>query len=916
MTDELQHYGTPRHSGRYPWGSGEDPNQRNNDFLSKLETLQRQGKKPTAIAKELGITTTQLRAQKAIAISAQRAALQHQAEKLKGTGMSNVAIGKEMGINESTVRSLLNPSAKARNAILQGTADVLRDRVEKSAHGVIDVGSDTSLYMGISSTKLSTAVSMLEAEGYKVHKFSVPQLGTGKNTTWKVLAKPDVEYHWLTKNPDLVEGVKAFSEDHGRSYFNIEPPRPVSSKRIAVRWGPEGGDQRDGLIELRPGVPELSLGHARYAQVRINVDGTHYLKGMAVHSTDLPDGVDIRFNTNKPVSSDKFKAFKPLNKIKDTDTIDPDLPFGALVNQRHYTDPKTGKKELSALNRVGFKEGTGEEGSWDDWSRALSSQFLSKQRPALARQQLDLTYAQKKAAFDEITSLTNAPVKKKLLDAFAESCDSSAVSLKAHALPRQRNQVIIPIPEMKDNEIYAPQFRPGERVVLVRHPHGGTFEIPELIVNNRNPKAKAILGDAQDAVGINAKVAARLSGADFDGDTVLVIPNNQGHVTTKPALKGLAGFDPVKEYPGYEGMKYLEGKAKQKKMGEVSNLITDMTLRGATEDELARAVRHSMVVIDAEKHKLNYKLSYEQNGIAALRKKYQIKPDGSTGGAATLISRAKSDVRVPERKLRSAKDGGPVDPKTGKLVWVETGKGYIKTHQNEAGEWVPTLNKAGEEQFVGKTTKTTRMALADDAHELVSINGGTVMEGIYANHANKLKALANQARLESLGTPNLKYNPSAAKTYAKEVAALNTKLAIAQKNAPLERLAQAKANGIVAAKKRDNPNMENDELKKIKSIALMSSRAQIGAKKISVDVTPQEWHAIQAGAITHHKLTEILKNTDIDVIKKYATPREAYEVTPQKMARARAMLANGHTQGEIAELLGVPTSTLSDALSR
>lgn len=28
-TDELEHYGTPRHSGRYPWGSGENPYQRN-----------------------------------------------------------------------------------------------------------------------------------------------------------------------------------------------------------------------------------------------------------------------------------------------------------------------------------------------------------------------------------------------------------------------------------------------------------------------------------------------------------------------------------------------------------------------------------------------------------------------------------------------------------------------------------------------------------------------------------------------------------------------------------------------------------------------------------------------------------------------------------------------------------------------
>lgn len=910
MTEELMHYGTPRHSGRYPWGSGEDPNQRNSDFLSKLDALKRQGKTPTAIAKELGITTTQLRAQNAIAIAERRAALAGQAQKLRDTGMGATAIGKEMGMSESSVRSLLDASAQDRNNILKTTADTLRESVEKSAHGVIDIGGSVDRYMGISPTKLTTAAAMLVEEGYKVHKFSVPQLGTNNKTTWRVLAKPDVDYNWITKNPDLIEGVKAFSEDKGRSYMNVEPPRPVSSKRIAVRWGPEGGDQRDGLIELRPGPPDISLGHSRYAQVRINVDGTHYLKGMAVHNPDLPPGVDIRFNTNKPVSSDKFEAFKPLKKDKTTGDIDEDLPFGSVISQRYYVNPKTGKRELSALNRVGSpnKDGAGEEGAWDDWSRALSSQFLSKQRPELAKTQLDLTFTQKKAAFDEINSLNNPAVKKRLMDAFAESCDSTAVTLKAHALPRQRNQVLIPIPEMKDNEIYAPQFRNGETVVLVRHPHGGTFEIPQLTVNNRNPKAKAILGDAEDAVGINHKVAARLSGADFDGDTVLVIPNSLGHVTVKPALKKLEGFDPIREYPGYEGMKYLEGKAKQKKMGEVSNLITDMTLKGATDDELARAVKHSMVVIDAEKHKLDYRRSYVENSIAALRKKYQIKNDGTFGGASTLISRAKSDKRVPERKLRAAKDGGPVDPKTGKLVWVETGNGYTKRTVKRNGETVET--------WVPKTTKGPKMALVDDANELLSINGGTRMEQIYATHANKLKALANQARLESLGTPNLKYSPTAAKTYAKEVASLNNKLAIAMRNAPLERLAQAKANAIVNAKRRADPTMENDELRKVKNVALMQARAMIGAGKVSVQVTPEEWHAIQAGAITHHKLTDILKNTDLDLIKKYATPREAYEVTPQKLARARAMLVNGHTQGEIAELLGVPASTLNDALKQ
>jgi hypothetical protein len=146
----------------------------------------------------------------------------------------------------------------------------------------------------------------------------------------------------------------------------------------------------------------------------------------------------------------------------------------------------------------------------------------------------------------------------------------------------------------------------------VRYPHGGTFEMPELTVNNQNREARSILSDkvkghARDAVGINSKVAARLSGADFDGDTVLVIPNDRRSVKTSAPLKELKDFDPQKRYPGYEGMKVMSDK--QKQMGDVSNLITDMTILGANPAEIARAVKHSMVVIDAEKHKLNYKQS-------------------------------------------------------------------------------------------------------------------------------------------------------------------------------------------------------------------------------------------------------------------------------------------------------------------
>ena len=45
MEDELYHYGTPRHSGRYPWGSGENPYQRldRSDFITTADMMKKQG---------------------------------------------------------------------------------------------------------------------------------------------------------------------------------------------------------------------------------------------------------------------------------------------------------------------------------------------------------------------------------------------------------------------------------------------------------------------------------------------------------------------------------------------------------------------------------------------------------------------------------------------------------------------------------------------------------------------------------------------------------------------------------------------------------------------------------------------------------------------------------------------------------
>ena len=885
----------------YPWGSGNDPYQRNKSFLQYVDELSKKGLTDAQIAEGMNLmksdglpfTSTDVRALKSIAKTANREADISRAIMLKDKGLSNIAIGKTMGLNESSVRSLLDPSLRERNDILKATADMFKERIGEN--GIIDVGTGVENHLGIAPSKKAVAIAMLEEEGYKRYYVPVEQLGTGKKTTTMVLAAPGTKFPDVMARKSEIMPVKAYSEDSGRTFRKVEPPQSIDIKRVGVRWAEEGGATKDGVIELRRGVDDISLGESRYAQVRIKVGDGHYLKGMAMYSDNMPKGVDMVFNTNKARTADKLDAMKPL---KD----DPDLPFGSIVRQKHY-GPE-GKQKLSPINIVGENE----EGRWGEWSKTLSSQMLSKQAPSLAKQQLGLSYDAKKSELDEILALSNPAVKKKLLQEFADGADSSAKHLKAAGLPRTRQHVILPINSLKDNEIYAPNYRQGETVVLIRHPHGGKFEIPELKVNNRNVEANGIIKNAKDAVGINARVAERLSGADFDGDTVLVIPNGRGQVKNAPQLAGLKNFDAKTSYRGYEGMPVMSKKATQKHMGQVSNLITDMTIKGASDAELARAVRHSMVVIDANKHKLNYKLSAEQNGVAELKKKYQSENgDDPRAGAATLISRAKSTKYVDERKPRSAANGGAVDPATGKKMYEETGAEYTVTKTSKRTGEVST-------KVLKKQTKSTKMDEADDARTLISANGGTVMERVYADHANKLKAMSNTARKEALAITPRKINNSAKTTYADEVVTLKAKLNVAKMNAPLERQAQLLAATNVQAKRQAQPDLDNDEVKKIRAQALTEARARIGAKKTVITFTPREWEAVQNGAISTNVLDAILNNADMDQVRSLATPRERPVMSDAKIRRAKGMTDLGYTQAEIADALGVPTSTLSDTL--
>ena len=932
----LEHYGMPRRSGRYPWGSGEDPYQHGRDFLSRVEELKKSGwtETPENIKKEFGLTTTQYRTECSLAKSERRSLDVARAKSLKEDGLGYTEIGRKMGINESSVRSLLKSDSEAKMNQAKNTAEFIKKQVDEK--GMVDVGTGVERELNISNEKLKQALYLLEREGYPIYKGGIPQAtNPGQQTNQKVICKPGTK-HSEIYNYDKVHSLmedQYISRDGGDSFEKkFHYPESMDSKRLKIRYKEEGGVDKDGIIELRRGVDDLSLGESKYSQVRILVDGTHYLKGMAVYSDDTsswPDGVDVVFNTNKKKGTPIKDVLKKIEK-------DPDNPFGSLIKdaeqggQYWYYD-KSGNKKLGLINK------RADEGDWTEWKDALPSQFLGKQSKALAKKQLNLARADKEQEFEEICSIPNPTLKKYLLNKFADECDAAATQLKGAALPGQKYHVILPINSLKDNEVYAPGYEPGTKLALIRYPHGGTFEIPICTVKNKDPLAKKIIGSTSiDAIGINSKVAERLSGADFDGDTVMCIPTHdkKGNVRIESTqqLKGLIGFDPKLEYGAHEvktdsngnkhyyqnGSEYrlMTEKTKQIQMGVVSNLITDMTLAGAPPEKLAAAVRHSMVVIDAVKHKLNYKQSELDNNISALHKEYQGR---STGGASTILSRASGPIRVPKRQ------GTPkVNIKGTK--WYDSNKPegslIYKTADDAYYDVTKTNKKTGEKITVTKTKTqdSKKMLETDDAYKLVS-DSKHPMELIYADYANSMKSLANNARKTAYATNGLVYSRTAKETYRKEYDSLMYKLNNASLNATRERAAQRKANAVVNAKiqarKEAGDEMDKSDIKKARQQAINNARQEVGAisrKKRNIDITDREWEAIQAGAISNSKLEQILNNTDIDKLRERVTPRSTTKLSPAKINTIKAMSASNYTIEQIAKKLGVAKSTVSNYL--
>lgn len=952
--DFLIHYGVKRRSGRYPWGSGDSPYQRSGDFLTRYKELKDLGMKETDIAAAMGtpnypLTTTDLRVYISVANHDRRRNQIARVKSLQADGLNNSEIGRRMGIGESSVRSLLKEDSEAKMNAAMNTAEFLKKRVEED--GMIDIGAGAEKYLGITEPKLKEAMRILEADGYPIHGVGVPQVtNDNKQTNVTVLCPPGTTQADVYQNRDKIKSVGNFiSVDDGMTFDKgFKYPSSLDPKRLDIRYAEDGGTDKDGLIEIRRGTKDLNLGDSNYAQVRILVNDTHYLKGMAVYSDDLPDGIDIRFNTSKsksvPMMADKGDTV--LKRIKRTPDGEPDRdnPFGSLIKehggQSYYLDDD-GKQKLSLINK------RGDEGDWNEWSNKLPSQFLSKQPKSLVDKQLGLALVNKQSEFDEIKSLTNPVVRKKFLNDFADDCDRTAVHLDAAALPRQKYQVIIPVSSLKDNEVYAPNYNAGERVALIRYPHAGTFEIPILTVNNKNQEAQKILGKTPaDAVGINANVARRMSGADFDGDTVMVIPlSDKVNVVSTPQLEGLKNFDPTVEYAKTEGMQIMDEEEQQKQMGVISNLISDMTLReGADSKELARAVRHSMVIIDAVKHELDYKASEQDNGILELKEKYQghYNEKGNWSyGAGTIISRAKSEVRIPERKegkyLVDPETGKKkrylYDPDTGEKLYTETDRRYLQAKDPKQGnKWVPAYEKDGlifykgqggkyieatpdiKTKEVESLVKSTKMAEAKDAFDLVS-EARNPIEMAYAKYANEMKKMANEARLEMMNTPRQTQDPNAKKTYAKEVDELTKQVDNALMNAPRERYAQIIANGRVDAKKQANPDMTKKELKKVKQQELVRARIMVGASRKEIEITDKQWEAIQAGAVSNNTLEKVMRFSNQDRLLELAMPKDRVGLTTGQVARIKAYAKSGYTTSEIAKALNVSTSTVNDYLN-
>ena len=826
--EKLLHIGVARRSGRYEYGSGKDGYQ-STSFIGQYENLKSQKLSPKEIAERLNMNSTELRTNITWARHEQKKALAYQVKKDFESGITNKSeLARKYNTSEGTIRNVLSNKESHQSKQLETINKALVDGVKE--HTYLDVGIGVELQIGVPRTRFDAVVNkMVQEDGYYTHNVLVSRLNDrDKPITVKVLTEePDLAVVRSKENYTKIRTLEAWSTDNGETLTKLQNPVSINPDRVKVKYKEEGGEAKDGLIELRPGTPDLEMGSSHYAQVRIKIGDDRYIKGMAVFGDpkDFKPGVDIVFNTNKSKTVPKMEVFKAVKP----NVQDPIEIFGSSITSQNKS------KIINIVNK---------EGEWETWSNKLSSQFLSKQPIALIKDRLGATKKQLLDEYDEIDKINNPVVKNFLLEKYSDGLITKAAQLKAQGLPNTKSHVILPFPDMNPDEVYAPKYENGTRLVLIRHPHGGTFELPEVTVNNvSNTTAKKVMGNAPDAIGMHPSVAKKLSGADFDGDTVLAIPNKATgpqHIVTTKTRKELSDFDPM-DYKVDHAT--ITARHKQTEMGLASNLITDMHIKGATPAEIVKAVKHSMVVIDSEKHHLDYKQSSIDNNIKALKRKYQshINPDTNkpTTAASTLISRAKNKIKID-----------------------------------------------------------------DPDFDVDKYSSGTEVEKQYVNHVKDIQSIKNSvdSQIKSFKAP--KYSREAARVYKEELKSLDEKLEKAKLNAPRERQAQILSNKLYYT--NVYPDMTKDDKKKLRTRALARARDTVGTKgkEATLEVTPKEWEAIQSRAVTTSKLKEVLRYADIDKIKKYASPRVS-KLSDAKLQRAQALIDKGYTYAEVSKDMGV-----------
>lgn len=251
----LTHYGMPRRSGRYPWGSGDNPYQHSADFMARVQSLKKSNATAVdestgeiltgerAIAKIMGLSNTkELRVQYALAKDEKRTYDVQTAKSMRADGKSLNEIAKAMGFkNDSSVRSLLNDQSASKMNKSKKTADTLKqclkEKLKDDPKAVLDVGVGVERELGVSKEKLNEALYIMQQEGYQVWKGSVPQAtNPGKKTNLRIVG-PEGTPKSAPFDYEHIHSVSEYtSRDNGETFSKTKFPVSMDPKRLAIRY--------------------------------------------------------------------------------------------------------------------------------------------------------------------------------------------------------------------------------------------------------------------------------------------------------------------------------------------------------------------------------------------------------------------------------------------------------------------------------------------------------------------------------------------------------------------------------------------------------------------------------------------------------------------------------------------------------